>query len=148
MDELVGNEKVWVDMHGNIAWDKVVNLSLQDTSQVLLSLEVYTPPVTYLVEIEETIGILIEVEPFDQTQLEDLGLNTCNHNIPLNNRDIPSVDELEPQLLPNFSPLDINKRGTDSAINPYNSGSFRIKVVKPLTIHIPPSPHVAYFHRN
>ncbi|GJT10559.1 hypothetical protein Tco_0857601 [Tanacetum coccineum] len=33
-------------------------------------------------------------------------------------------------------------------INPKDSGSFRMKVVEPLTIHRPPSPHVAYFHRN
>ncbi|GJY99731.1 hypothetical protein Tco_0517161 [Tanacetum coccineum] len=79
----------------------------------------------------------MEVEPFDQTQLEDLGLNTCNHDIPLNNREIPSVDELEPQLLPNFSPLDVNlgdKRGTDQPINPYSLGSFRMKK-SPATLH-------------
>ncbi|GJV72218.1 hypothetical protein Tco_1492213 [Tanacetum coccineum] len=33
-------------------------------------------------------------------------------------------------------------------IKPKDSGSFRMKVVEPLTIHTPPSPHVAYFHRN
>nr|GEW92002.1 retrotransposon Orf1 [Tanacetum cinerariifolium] len=33
-------------------------------------------------------------------------------------------------------------------IKPKNSSSFRMKVVEPLTIHTPPSPHVAYFHRN
>ncbi|GJT75837.1 hypothetical protein Tco_1042562 [Tanacetum coccineum] len=31
-------------------------------------------------------------------------------------------------------------------IKPKDSGSFKMKVVKPLTIHTPPSPHVAYFH--
>ncbi|GKB21446.1 hypothetical protein Tco_0855369 [Tanacetum coccineum] len=66
-------------------------------------------------------------------------------------RKILSVDESEPQLLPNFSPLDVNlggKRGTDASINPYSPDSFRMKVVKPLTSHTPPSPQVAYFHRN
>ncbi|GKC98952.1 hypothetical protein Tco_1169227 [Tanacetum coccineum] len=95
--------------------------------------------------------IPMEVEPLDHMQLEDLGLNSYNHDIPLSSREIPSVDEPEPQLLPKFSPLDENlggKRGTDPPINPYSRGIFRMKVVEPLTIHTPPSPHVAYLHRN
>ncbi|GJX24019.1 hypothetical protein Tco_0228464 [Tanacetum coccineum] len=93
----------------------------------------------------------MEVEPLDRTKLEDLGLNTYSHDLSLSFREIPSVVEPEPQLLPDFSPLDVNlgdKRGTDPPINPYSSGSLKMKVVEPLTIHIPPSPHVAYFHRN
>ncbi|GJY49989.1 hypothetical protein Tco_0439945 [Tanacetum coccineum] len=100
-----------------------------------------------LIEIEETSGTRMEVEPLDQTKLEDLGLT--NHNISLSNREIPSVNELEPQLLPKFLPLDVNlgdKRGTDPPINPYSPGSFRMKIVDQLTIHILPSPHVAYYH--
>ncbi|GKC77149.1 hypothetical protein Tco_1127923, partial [Tanacetum coccineum] len=103
--------------------DKVDNPSPQSTPQVLLSFEVYTPPVTYPEEVDETIGIPMEVEPLEHTKLEDLGLNTCNHDIPLSSREIPSDDELEPQLLPNSSPLDVNlggKRGTDPPINPYS----------------------------
>ncbi|GJT17475.1 hypothetical protein Tco_0876181 [Tanacetum coccineum] len=105
----------------------------------------------YPKELNETIGILMEVEPLDHMKLKDLGLNNCSHDLFPSPREIPSVDEPEPQLLPNFSPLDVNlgdKRGTDPPINPYSPGSFRMKVVEPLTIHTPPSPHVAYFHRN
>ncbi|GKD83598.1 hypothetical protein Tco_1350437, partial [Tanacetum coccineum] len=40
------------------------------------------------------------VEPLDETQLEDLGLNTCNHDIPLSSREVPSFDEPEPQPQP------------------------------------------------
>ncbi|GJY37145.1 hypothetical protein Tco_0422523 [Tanacetum coccineum] len=79
------------------------------------------PPVTYPEEVDETIGIPIEVEPLDHTKLEDLGLSTYNHDIPLSFKEIPSVDEPEPQLLPNFSPLDVSlgdKRGTDPPNNP------------------------------
>ncbi|GJZ67377.1 hypothetical protein Tco_0630617 [Tanacetum coccineum] len=47
-----------------------------------------------------TEGIPIEVEPLDETQLDDLGLNTCNHDIPLSSREVPSFDELEPQPKP------------------------------------------------
>ncbi|GJU04490.1 hypothetical protein Tco_1120920 [Tanacetum coccineum] len=43
-------------------------------SQALPSFDVYIPLVTYPEEVEETIGIPIEVEPFDQTQLEDVAL--------------------------------------------------------------------------
>ncbi|GKB89371.1 hypothetical protein Tco_0961643 [Tanacetum coccineum] len=131
--------------------DKVDNPSPQSTPQVLPSFEVYTPPVTYPEEVEETIGIPMEVEPLDHMKLEDLGLNTNTHDLFLSFKGFPSVDEPEPQLLPNFSPLDVNlgdKRGTDPPINPYSPGSFRMKVVKPLTIHTPPSPHVAYLYRN
>ncbi|GJY00651.1 hypothetical protein Tco_0358803 [Tanacetum coccineum] len=77
--------------------DKVENLNPQSTSQVLPSFEENTLPVTYLDEVEEIIGIPIEVEPLDKTPLEDLGLNTCNHDIPLSSRKVPIFDELEPQ---------------------------------------------------
>nr|GEW58160.1 hypothetical protein [Tanacetum cinerariifolium] len=66
--------------------DDVDNPNPQSTIQVLPSFKVYTPPVTYPKEVEKTIGIPMEVKPFDQTQLEDLGLNTYNHDTPLNNR--------------------------------------------------------------
>ncbi|GKE56294.1 hypothetical protein Tco_1495479, partial [Tanacetum coccineum] len=86
--------------------DKAKNPSPQSTPQVLSSFKVYTPPVTYPEEVEETIGIPME--------------------------GFPNVDEPEPQLLPNFSPLDVNlgdKRGTDPPINPYSLGSFRMKEI-------------------
>ncbi|GJQ99652.1 hypothetical protein Tco_0522637 [Tanacetum coccineum] len=49
----------------------------------------------------------MEVEPLNQLQQEDLGLNTCSHNLSLSFREVPIVDELEPQSLPNFLSLDI-----------------------------------------
>ncbi|GKE00111.1 hypothetical protein Tco_1388094, partial [Tanacetum coccineum] len=113
-----------------IAWDKVDNPCLQSNPQVLPSFEVYTLPVTYPEEVEETIGILMEVEPLDHMKLEDLGLNTNTHGLFLSSKRFPSVDELEPSLLPKFSPLDVNlgdKRGTDPTINPYCPGSFKMK---------------------
>ncbi|GKC39676.1 hypothetical protein Tco_1052060 [Tanacetum coccineum] len=91
----------------------------------------------------------MEVEPLDEPQLEDLGLNTYNHDIPLSSKEIPSIDELEPQLLPNSSPLDVilgEKRGPKPPIKPHSPDSFRMKVVDHLTIHTPPLPHVASFH--
>ncbi|GKA31700.1 hypothetical protein Tco_0718005 [Tanacetum coccineum] len=72
----------------------------------------------------------MEVEPLDHMKLVDLGLNTNTHDLFLSSKGFPSVDEPEPQLPPNFSPLDVNlgdKRGTDPPINTYSLGSFRMK---------------------
>ncbi|GKB79531.1 hypothetical protein Tco_0946426 [Tanacetum coccineum] len=121
------------------------------SSQVLLSFEVYTPHVTFPKEVEETLRTPIEVEPLDETQLEDLGLNTCNHDIPLSSREVPSFDkpEPQPQPLPNCPPLDASlgtERGLKPPIKPQSPDSFRMKVLDNLTIHTPPSSLVASFH--
>ncbi|GJX78560.1 hypothetical protein Tco_0326709 [Tanacetum coccineum] len=99
---LVKNEAVRVKIPKYMAWlddepirdlnmmeDKVDNPSPQSTLQVLPSFEVYTPPVTHPEEVEETIGIPMEVEPLNETKLEEVGLN-CNHNTPLSSREDPS----------------------------------------------------------
>ncbi|GJY55283.1 hypothetical protein Tco_0454398 [Tanacetum coccineum] len=91
----------------------------------------------------------MEVEPLDHTKVEDLGLITCSQDLFLSSREIPSIDEPEPELLPNFSPLDVNlgdKRGTDPPIKPHSLDNFRMNEVDSLTIHTPHSPHMAYFH--
>nr|GEU91795.1 retrovirus-related Pol polyprotein from transposon TNT 1-94 [Tanacetum cinerariifolium] len=80
--------------------DKVKNLNPQSTPQVFPSFEEKTSLVTYPDEVEEIIGIPIEVEPLDETPLKDLGLNTYNHGIPLSSREIPNFDEPEPQPQP------------------------------------------------
>nr|GEY52192.1 ribonuclease H-like domain-containing protein [Tanacetum cinerariifolium] len=148
---LFRNENVWVEMHRNIAWDKVENPNTQSTPQVLPSFKEYTSPVTYLEEVEETLGTSIEVEPLDETPLEDLGLNTCNHDIPLSSREIPNFYEPEPkpQPLPICPSLDINlgeERGLEPPIKLHSPDSFRMKKVDHLTNHTPPSPRVASFH--
>ncbi|GJX23648.1 zinc finger, CCHC-type, retrotransposon gag domain protein, partial [Tanacetum coccineum] len=125
--------------------------NLQSTPQILSSFEVYTLPVTYSEEVKETIGIPMEVEPLDETRLEDLGLNTFNREIPHSSREVPSFKEPKPQSqpLPNCLPLDISlgdKINPEPPIKPYSLDSFRMKVVDNLTIHTPPSPHVASFH--
>ncbi|GJV01460.1 hypothetical protein Tco_1335029 [Tanacetum coccineum] len=74
----------------------------------------------------------MKVEPLHEPQLEDLGLNTCNRDKSLSSREIPSVDEPGTQLLPNFSPSDVNlgdKRGTDPPIKPHSLDSFRMEVL-------------------
>ncbi|GJY62443.1 hypothetical protein Tco_0463100, partial [Tanacetum coccineum] len=123
----------------------------QSTLEVHPSFEENTPPVTYPDEVEEIIGIPIEVEPLDETTLKDLGLNTCNHDIPLSSREIPNFDEPEPQPQPFFSfpSLEVyvgHERGLKPPIKPLSPDSFRMKEVESLTIHIPPLPHVTYYH--
>ncbi|GJY70882.1 hypothetical protein Tco_0474585 [Tanacetum coccineum] len=106
---------------------------------------------TYLDEVEETFGTSIEVEPLDEIQSKDLGLITCNHDIPLSNREVPSFDEPEPQPnpLPNCLSLDVSlgeERGPEPPIKPHSPDSFRMKEVDILTINTPHSPHVASSH--
>jgi hypothetical protein len=111
--------------------DEVNNISPQNTQP---SFEAHAPPVTYPEEVEETIGTPIEVEPLNQTQLEDIGLNTYNDNLALSSREVPSFDEPEPQPkpLPNLPLLHVNlgiEKGPDPPIKPYSPGSFTLKVV-------------------
>ncbi|GJW78707.1 hypothetical protein Tco_0140389 [Tanacetum coccineum] len=161
--QLVENEVVRVKIPKCMAWlddepirdlntmeDKVDNPSPQSTLQVLPSFEVYTPPVTHPEEVEETIGIPMEVEPLNETKLEEVGLN-CNHNTPLSSREDPSFDkpEPQPQPSPNCPPLDASlgtERGFKPPIKPQSPDSFRMKVLDNLTIHTPPSSLVASFH--
>ncbi|GJS18570.1 hypothetical protein Tco_0413042 [Tanacetum coccineum] len=111
----------------------------------------FTPLVTYPEEVEEIIGIPIEVEPLNETPLEDLGLNTCNQHLPLSSREVPSFDKLDPQPqpLPNCLPLDAslgNERGLKPPIKPHSPDSFRMKALNNLTIHTSPSSLVSSFH--
>ena len=72
----------------------------------------------------------------DQTQLEDIGMNTCIHNLSFSSKKVPSFDEPKPQTkpLPNIVSLDENlgiEIGSDPPIKPYSPGSFTLKVVDP-----------------
>ncbi|GKE48147.1 hypothetical protein Tco_1479405 [Tanacetum coccineum] len=132
----------------NTMEDKVDNLSPQSTLQVLSSFEVYTPPATHLEEVEEIIGILMEVEPLNKTKLEEVGLN-CNHNTPLSSREVPSFDGPQRQPLLNSPSLDVrigDVIGPEPPIKPHSPDSSRMKVVDYLTTQTPPSPHVANSH--
>ncbi|GJX06545.1 hypothetical protein Tco_0194477, partial [Tanacetum coccineum] len=139
-DHLVGNEVVRVKIPKCMSW-----------------LDAYDEPICDLDMMEDKIDnpspqrTPIEVEPLEETQLEDLGLNTCNHDIPLSSREVPIFDEPEPQPqpLPNCPSLDAslgNERGPEPPIKPPSPNSFRMKEVDSLTIHTPPSSHVASFH--
>ncbi|GJY58294.1 hypothetical protein Tco_0458186 [Tanacetum coccineum] len=93
----------------------------------------------------------MKVEPLDEIKLEDLGLNTYNHDIPFNSKEVPSFDELkpQPQALCKCPSLDVSlgdERGPEPPIKRLSPDSFRMKVVYLLTIHTPPLPHVASFH--
>ena len=72
--------------------DEVNNISPPSAPQPPPSFEAHTPPVTYPEKVEETLGTPIEVEPLDQTQLEDIGVNTCSHNLSLSSKEVPSFE--------------------------------------------------------
>ncbi|GJS70272.1 hypothetical protein Tco_0703113 [Tanacetum coccineum] len=76
--------------------DKAKDPSPQSTSQILPSFEVYTSLVTRPEEVEETIGIPMEVEHLDHMKLEDLGLNTNTHDLFLSSKGFSNVNEPEP----------------------------------------------------
>ncbi|GJV21922.1 hypothetical protein Tco_1370942 [Tanacetum coccineum] len=122
--------------------------SPESTTQTLSLFEEYTPPVTYPEEVEKTLGTPIEVEPLNETKLEEVGLN-CNHNTPLSSREIPSFDRPEPQPLLNSPSLDVSLRdiiGPEPPIKPHSPDSSRMKVVDYLTTQTPPSPHMTNSH--
>ncbi|GJU47936.1 hypothetical protein Tco_1217491 [Tanacetum coccineum] len=122
--------------------------SLESTTQTLSSFEEYTPPMTCPEEVEKTLGTSIEVEPLNETKLEEVGLN-CNHNTPLSSREVPSFDGPKPQPLLNNPPLDVSLGdviGPKPPIKPHSPDSSRMKVVDYLTTQTSPSPHVANSH--
>ncbi|GKD25102.1 hypothetical protein Tco_1231316 [Tanacetum coccineum] len=130
--------------------NKVGVTSPESTIQTLPSFEEYTPPVTCLEEVKKTLGTPIEVEPLNETKLEEVGLN-CNYNTPISSREVPSFDkpEPQPQPLPNCPPIDASlgsERGRKPPIKPQSPDSFRMKVLDNLTIHTPPLSLVASFH--
>ena len=89
---------------------------------------------TYPEEVKETIGTPIEVDTLDQTQLEEIGLNTSSDDLSFSSMEVPSFDEPEPQPkpLPNLPSLDVNlgnEIGPDPPIKPFSPGSFTLKVV-------------------
>nr|GEV64283.1 hypothetical protein [Tanacetum cinerariifolium] len=123
------------DEHSLSTMDNEVGVtSPKSTIQILPSFKEYTPLVTYPKEVEETLGIPMEVEPLDEPQIEDLGLNTSNHDIPLSFREVLIFDEPEPQpnTLPSYPSLDVSlgdKRGPKPPIKPHSPDSFWTKVV-------------------
>ncbi|GJR75516.1 hypothetical protein Tco_0087881 [Tanacetum coccineum] len=128
--------------------NKVGVKSPKCTTQTLPSFEEYTPPVTYLKEVENTLRTLIEVEPLNKRKLEEVGLN-CNHKTPLSSREVPSFDGPEPQPLLNSSSLDVSLGdviGPEPPIKPHSPDSSWMKVVDYLTTQTPPSPHVENSH--
>ncbi|GKC69798.1 hypothetical protein Tco_1115681, partial [Tanacetum coccineum] len=79
---------------------------------------------------------------------EDLEYEMVMVKIP---REVPSFDESGPQprTLPSCPPLHVSlgdKKVLEPPIKPHNPDSFRMKVIDPLTIHTPPSPHMVSFY--
>ncbi|GKB35606.1 hypothetical protein Tco_0880548 [Tanacetum coccineum] len=109
---------------GVIAWEIVENPKpTKLPHNPPIDLRKCTPARSLPDEVQETVGLPIEVEPLDETPLEDLGLNTCNHDTPLSSREIPSFDESEPQPqpFPSFPSLEVGlgeERDSEQPIKP------------------------------
>ncbi|GKA14590.1 hypothetical protein Tco_0694236 [Tanacetum coccineum] len=96
----------------------------------------------------ETLGTPIEVDPLNETKLEEVGLN-CNHNTPFSSRKVSSFDRPEPQPLLNSPSLDVSLgdvMGPKPPIKPHSLDSSRMKVVDYSITQTSPSPHVANSH--
>ncbi|GJS49515.1 hypothetical protein Tco_0599636 [Tanacetum coccineum] len=143
----------WLDYDEHVdslstMYNEVGVTSPESTTQILPSFEEYTLPMTYPEEVEKTLVTLIEVEPLNETKLEEVGLN-CNHKTPFSSREVPSFDGPEPRPLLNSPSLDVSQGdviGPEPPIKPHSPDSSRMKVVDYLTTHTPPSPHVANSH--
>nr|GEU91460.1 hypothetical protein [Tanacetum cinerariifolium] len=97
---------------------------------------------------KEIIGTPLEVEPLNETKLEEVGLN-CNHNTPLSSREVLSFDGSEPQPLLNNPSLYVSLGdviGLKPPIKPYSLNSSKMKVVDYLTTQTPPSPYAESSH--
>nr|GEY41361.1 ribonuclease H-like domain-containing protein [Tanacetum cinerariifolium] len=82
-----------VETCGKVGYDPpqmIVIVGTAGTIQTLPSFEEYTPPLTYPEEVEKTLGTPLEVEPLNETKLEEICLN-CNHNTPLSSKEAPSL---------------------------------------------------------
>ncbi|GJT68817.1 hypothetical protein Tco_1020297 [Tanacetum coccineum] len=150
IENSVQGQKEWDNPPNIISEQEVVNLKAQ-AKRLFGNENVWVE--MHREEVEETLGTPIEVEPLDKTQLEDLGLNTCNHDIPLISREVPIFDEAkyQPQPLPNFPSLDVslgNERVLKPPIKPHSPDSFWIKALDYLTIHTPLSSLMASFHHK
>nr|GEU54099.1 hypothetical protein [Tanacetum cinerariifolium] len=80
----------------------------------------------------------LEYEDEDEVKIKMMGTKINKESL---EHDLYKNDII-PTIFHNFS------QALNPPIEPKDSGSFGMKVVEPLTIHTPPSPHVAYFHRN
>nr|GEX24724.1 hypothetical protein [Tanacetum cinerariifolium] len=160
--QIVGNDMVRVHVPRCMALldygEHVDSLSTMDnevgvtspksTTQTLQSFEEYTSLVTCPKEVEKTSGTPIEVEPFNETKLEEVGLN-CNHNTPFSYGKVPSFDGPELQPLLNSPSLDVSLGdiiGPEPPIKPHSPNSSRVKVVDYLTTQTPPLTHVVNSH--
>ncbi|GJS07324.1 hypothetical protein Tco_0364120 [Tanacetum coccineum] len=78
----------------------------------------------------------LEYEDEDEVEIKMMGTRMDKESLEHNLYE----DKITLIICHNFSPT------SNLPIKPKDSGNFRMKVAKPLTIHTPPSPHMAYFH--
>ncbi|GKB58878.1 hypothetical protein Tco_0915064 [Tanacetum coccineum] len=80
----------------------------------------------------------LEYEDEDEVEIKMMGTGMDKESLEYNLYE----DDTTPIICHNFSPT------SNPPIKPKDSDNFRMNVIKPLTIHIPPLPHVAYLYQN
>ncbi|GJT74892.1 hypothetical protein Tco_1041617 [Tanacetum coccineum] len=80
----------------------------------------------------------LEYEDEDEVKIKMMGTGMDKESLEHNLYE----DDITPIICHNFSPT------SNPPIKLKDYGSFRMKVVEPLTIHTPPSPHVVYLYQN
>ncbi|GJU98601.1 hypothetical protein Tco_1327872 [Tanacetum coccineum] len=141
-DETIANP------NAQIVGDDMVRVQVPSTTyKPYRYYEEYTSPMTYPEEVED----FRNPDRGSTIERNKTRGNRLNHDIPLSSREIPIIDEPEPQPhpLPNCLSLYVSlgeERGHEPPIKPHGPDSFRMKEVDSLTTNIPPSPHVASSH--
>ncbi|GJT72197.1 hypothetical protein Tco_1031483 [Tanacetum coccineum] len=122
-----GNEVVRVKIPSCMSWLDAYDEPLGDLDMMENKVENQSP--------QSTLHVLLsfEVYTLHVTYSEEVEetLGTPMEEEPLDQTKLENVGD---------------ERGPQPPIKPHSSDSFRMKVVEPLTIHTPPSPHVASFH--
>ncbi|GJT03302.1 hypothetical protein Tco_0824471 [Tanacetum coccineum] len=80
----------------------------------------------------------LEYEDEDEVEIKMMGTGMDKESLELNLYE----NDITPIICHNFSLT------SNPLIKSKDSGSFRMKVVEPLTIHTPTSPHMAFLHQN
>ncbi|GJY14347.1 hypothetical protein Tco_0384769 [Tanacetum coccineum] len=101
-------EKKYSNPTSAISGETIANLNAQIVGDDMVRVQV--PRCMAWLDYDEHVDSLSmmdnEVEPLNETKLEEVGLN-YNHNTPLSSREVPSFDGPEPQPLLNSPSLDV-----------------------------------------
>nr|GEV84507.1 hypothetical protein [Tanacetum cinerariifolium] len=88
------------------------------------------------------------IETLSPDMMRKIRVHKAPHKASHHLREIPVVDQPKPQVLPNFSPLDVNLGDKRGPIKPHSPDNFKMMAVDKSTINTSLWPHVASFHHK